>query len=94
MASEYRQSGLIWLGITRIVDFQKNDNERMGYIKGAEFLDQKEHYQVLLLHGFSQVKSKSILRANKYNGNMPRTRALTHIMRDISQNFESCCRGS
>jgi hypothetical protein len=39
MASEYRRSGLIWLGITRTVDFKKRGNERMGYTKGAEFLE-------------------------------------------------------
>jgi len=61
MASQYRQSGLIWLGITRTVDFQKRGNERMGYTKVTEFLGQKKHYQVLHLHGFSQVKKQIYL---------------------------------
>ena len=64
MASQYRQSGLIWLGITRTVDFQKRGNERMGYTKVTELLEQKEHYQVLHLRGFSQVK-KQIYLARK-----------------------------
>jgi len=67
MASEGRQSGLIWLGTTRTVNLQKHGNERMGYTKGTTFLDQDKRYQVLLLHGFSQVKTKSILRAKKCN---------------------------
>jgi hypothetical protein len=52
--AQYRQSGLIWLGINRTVGFHKHGNERMGYTKVAELLDQLTHYQILLLHGFGQ----------------------------------------
>lgn len=65
MTSEYRQSGLIWLGITRTVDLQKHGNGRTGYTKGTKFLDQKKHYQLLLLHGFSQVKKANLSCAQR-----------------------------
>jgi hypothetical protein len=36
MVSECRQSGLIWLGITRTVDFQKHGNERVWVAEKAQ----------------------------------------------------------